>query len=320
MKAYSIAVLLLTGFSNSLFSQTTNQNNSIMTTTTIQGGKATNVGYTYATVPTKFVEADGIKIAYRSYGKEGDIPVIYFNHLTANLDNCDPRIMDAIAAHRQIISFDYRGVGATTGEQGTSIADMAKDAIAFIHALGYKQVDIVAFSMGGFITQELLLVEPQLVRKIILAGTGPRGGEGVSDVVGLTYKDIFKGILTFRDPKFYLFFTQNKVGKEAARDFLKRLNERTENRDTKVKLSVLKNQLQAIAAWGHATPADLSVFNHPVLVANGDHDRMVPTANSYDLAKRFTNAEIVIYPNSGHGGIFQYHEEFLKKTIPFLSN
>jgi pimeloyl-ACP methyl ester carboxylesterase len=288
-----------------------------MTTSNAQSDSAS---YTYATVPTKFVEANGIKFAYRSYGKQGDIPVIYFNHLTANLDNCDPRIMDAIAAQRHIISFDYRGVGATTGKQGTSLPDMAHDAIAFIHALGYKQVDIVAFSMGGFITQELLLVEPTLARKIILAGTGPRGGEGVSAVVGLTYKDIFKGLFTFRDPKFYLFFTQNKVGKVAARDFLKRLKERTENRDTKVKLPVLKAQLKAIETWGHETPADLSVFKHPVLVVNGDNDRMVPTPNSYDLAKRFPNAEpVIIYPNSGHGGIFQYHEEFLKKAIPFLT-
>ena len=189
---------------------------------------AQSANHTYATVPTQFVEANGIKFAYRSYGKQGDIPVIYFNHLTANLDNCDPRIMDAIAAERHIISFDYRGVGATTGTQGTSLANMAKDAIAFIHALGYKQVDIVAFSMGGFITQELLLVEPNLARKIILAGTGPRGGEGVSAVVGLTYKDIFKGLFSFRDPKFYLFFTQNKVGKVAAKAFLNRLKERTD--------------------------------------------------------------------------------------------
>lgn len=286
-----------------------------MTTTNAQ-----SVNYTYATVPTKFVEANEIKFAYRSYGKLGDIPVIYFNHLTANLDNCDPRIMDAIAKERHIISFDYRGVGSTTGNQGESLADMAKDAIAFIHALGYKQVDIVAFSMGGFITQELLLVEPDLVRKIVLAGTGPRGGKGVSDVVGLTYKDIFKGIFTFRDPKFYLFFTQNKIGKLAAKDFLNRLKERTENRDKKVRLSVLKKQLKAIKDWGNAMPADLSVFKHPVLVANGDNDRMVPTPNSYDLAKRFPNAEpVIIYPNSGHGGVFQYHEEFLKKAIPFLT-
>lgn len=279
-----------------------------------------NQAFTYATVPTKFIEANGIKFAYRSYGKEGEIPVVYFNHLTANLDNCDPLIMDSIAKYRQIISFDYRGVGATSGKQGTSISDMAKDAIAFIHALGYKQVDIMAFSMGGFITQELLQVEPSLARKIILAGTGPRGGEGVSDVVGLTYKDIFKGVFSFRDPKFYLFFTQNKIGKTAARDFLKRLKERKENRDKRVKLYVLKKQLTAIDLWGQEKPADLSVFNHPVLVANGDNDRMVPTPLSYDLAKRFPKSEpIIIYPNSGHGGIFQYHEEFLKKAIPFLT-
>jgi pimeloyl-ACP methyl ester carboxylesterase len=232
-----------------------------MTTSNAQSESAK---YTYATVPTQFVEANGIKFAYRSYGKTGDIPVIYFNHLTANLDNCDPRIMDAIAAERHIISFDYRGVGATTGKQGTSLQDMAKDAIAFIHALGYNQVDILAFSMGGFITQELLLVEPNLARKIVLAGTGPRGGEGVSAVVGLTYKDIFKGVFSFRDPKFYLFFTQNSVGKTAAKAFLNRLKERTENRDTKVKFSVLKAQLKAIETWGHEAPADLSVFKHSI--------------------------------------------------------
>lgn len=291
----------------------------MMAITNTQRGDAGNEGYSYVTVPTQFVEANGIKFAYRSYGKEGDLPVIYFNHLTANLDNCDPSIMDSIAAHRQIISFDYRGVGATTGKQGISIAGMAKDAIAFIHALGYQQVDIVAFSMGGFITQELLLAEPALARKIILAGTGPRGGAGVSDVVGLTYKDIIKGILTFRDPKFYLFFAQNNAGKAAARNFLKRLKVRTVNRDKKVKLSVLKQQLQAIAAWGHDIPADLSVFKHPVLVVNGDHDRMVPTPNSYDLAKRFPNSEMVIYPDAGHGGIFQNHEAFSQQALNFLN-
>jgi pimeloyl-ACP methyl ester carboxylesterase len=290
-----------------------------MTTTNAQSSNTTNEKYTYATVPTQFVEANGIKFAYRSYGKEGDIPVIYFNHLTANLDNCDPIIMDAIAAHRQIISFDYRGVGATTGKQGESIPHMAKDSIAFIHALGYNQVDILAFSMGGFITQEILLVEPALVRKAILAGTGPRGGKGVSDVVGLTYKDIFKGIFTFRDPKFYLFFTQNKVGKDAARDFLKRLKERKENRDKKVKLYVLKKQLKAIKNWGYDKPADLGAFTLPVFIANGDADRMVPTPLSYEMAKRFPNTQIKIYPNSGHGGIFQNHQEFIPQAIEFLN-
>jgi pimeloyl-ACP methyl ester carboxylesterase len=290
-----------------------------MTTANAQNNNTTNANYTYATVPTQFVEANGIKFAYRSYGKTGDIPVIYFNHLTANLDNCDPRIMDAIAAHRQIISFDYRGIGATTGRQGESIADMAKDGIAFIHALGFKQVDIVAFSMGGFITQEILLAEPQLVRKAVLAGTGPRGGAGIPDVVGKTYSDIFKGIFTFRDPKFYLFFTQNKIGKLAAKNFLKRLKERTENRDKKVQLYALKKQLNAIKKWGNENPMDLSVFKLPVFIVNGNADRMVPSPLSNDMAKRFPNATLKIYPNSGHGGIFQYHEEFISQAIEFLT-
>jgi pimeloyl-ACP methyl ester carboxylesterase len=287
-----------------------------MTTSNAQSDSA---NYTYATVPTQFVDANGIKFAYRSYGKEGDIPVIYFNHLTANLDNCDPRIMDAVAAKRQIISFDYRGVGATTGKQGESLADMAKDAIAFIHALGYKQVDILAFSMGGFITQEILLVEPALVRKAMLAGTGPRGGAGIPAVVGRTYGDIFKGLLSFRDPKFYLFFNQNKIGKAAAKDFLSRLKERKENRDKKVKLYALKKQLRAIKKWGNEKPMDLSIFKLPVFIANGDNDRMVPSPLSNDMAKRFPNAILKIYPNSGHGGIFQYHEEFIPQAIDFLT-
>lgn len=289
-----------------------------MTTTHAQSSDAANVNYNYATVPTRFVEANGIQFAYRSYGKEGDIPVVYFNHLTANLDNCDPRIMDAIAAHRQIISFDYRGIGATTGRQGESLAEMAKDAITFIRTLGYKQVDIVAFSMGGFITQEILLVEPQLVRKAVLAGTGPRGGAGIPAVVGRTYKDIFKGIFSFRDPKFYLFFNQNKIGKTAARDFLSRLKERKQNRDKKVKLYALKKQLRAIKKWGNENPMDLSVFKLPVFIANGDNDRMVPTPLSNDMARRFPNAQLKIYPNAGHGGIFQYHQEFIPQAIEFL--
>jgi Predicted hydrolases or acyltransferases (alpha/beta hydrolase superfamily) len=275
--------------------------------------------YTYATVPTQFIEANGVRFAYRSYGKKDGIPVIYLNHLSANLDNCDPRIMDGIATQHQIISFDYRGIGATSGKQGKSIPLMAKDVISFIHALGYDKVDLFGFSLGGFISQEILLAEPALVRKVILAGTGPRGGQGVSDVVGLTYKDILKGYLTFRDPKFYLFFTKTSNGKNAARQFLKRLKERKENRDTKTKFQAFRTQLKAIYAWGHEKPADLSVIKHPILIANGDHDRMVPTPNSYDMAKRFPNAELVIYDDAGHGGIFQNHEDFVKKALAFYA-
>jgi pimeloyl-ACP methyl ester carboxylesterase len=276
---------------------------------------------TYATVPTQFVTAaNGIKFAYRRLGSKKDIPIIYFNHLTANMDNCDPRVMDGMATQHEIISFDYRGVGSTSGEDAKSINDMAKDCIAFIKALGYSKVDILAFSMGGFISQELMEMEPTLVRKIILAGTGPRGGKGISDVVKLTYWDILKGYLTFVDPKFYLFFTSTKNGKQAARQFLKRLKERTINRDTPVKVKTLQAQLKAISTWGYEQPADLSKFTLPVLVINGDNDRMVPTPNSYDMAKRFPNAKLHIYEEAAHGGVFQHHDDFVKRALSFYAS
>ncbi|MBK7946560.1 MAG: alpha/beta hydrolase [Flavobacteriales bacterium] len=275
---------------------------------------------TYATVPTQFITAaNGVKFAYRRQGERQAVPIIYFNHLTANLDNCDPRVMDGLAAKHEIISFDYRGVGSTSGTDATSIQDMAKDSLAFIKALGYTQVDIISFSMGGFIAQELMEMEPTLVRRIVLAGTGPRGGKGISDVVGLTYWDIVKGLFTFRDPKFYLFFTTTTNGKKAARNFLARLKERTKDLDIPVGVRSLRAQLNAIRTWGHEQPADLSVFKLPVLVINGDNDRMVPTPNSYDMAKRFPNAKLHIYEEAAHGAVFQHHEDFVKRALGFFA-
>lgn len=275
--------------------------------------------YTYATVPTQFVDANGITFAYRSYGKEGGLPIIYFQHLAGTLDNADPRIMDGIAKHHQIISFDLRGIGATTGETPDSIYAMADDAIAFIEALGFDKVNVLAFSLGGFIAQEVLVKKPELINKIILAGTGPRGGEGISDVVWTTYWDMAKGFFTFQDPKVFLFFNRDEIGKLAAHQFIDRINERKENRDTDIKINAFQTQLKAIKTWGHDTPADLSVYNLPVFVVNGDNDRMVPTPNSYDLAKRFPNAELKIYEDAGHGGIFQYYEDFTRRALDFFT-
>ena len=275
---------------------------------------------TYATIPTQFVtSSNSIKFAYRRLGAKKEIPIIYFNHLAANLDNCDPRIMDGMATQHEIISFDYRGVASTSGDDAKSIQDMAKDCLAFINALGYTKVDIMAFSMGGFISQELMAMEPTLVRKIIFAGTGPRGGKGVSDVVKLTYWDIVKGYFNFVDPKFYLFFTSTKNGKSAAREFLNRLKKRTVNRDTPVKIKTLQTQLKAISKWGYEQPADLSKFTLPVLVINGDNDRMVPTPNSYDMAERFPNAQLHIYEEAGHGAVFQHHDDFVKRALTFFA-
>ena len=275
---------------------------------------------TYATVPTQFITAaNGIKFAYRRLGEQQAVPIIYFNHLTANLDNCDPRVMDGLAAKHEVISFDYRGVGASSGRDAKTIQDMAQDGLAFIKALGYAQVDIVGFSMGGFIAQELMEMEPTLVRRIVLAGTGPRGGKGVSDVVGLTYWDIVKGLFTFRDPKFYLFFTTTTNGKNAARNFLARLKERKVDRDVPVGVRSLRAQLNAIRTWGYDQPADLSVFKLPVLVINGDNDRMVPTPNSYDMAKRFPNATLHICDEAAHGAVFQHHDDFVKRSLAFFA-
>src|SRR5436190_8990719 len=228
MKKYSIAVLLMIGFTGNLFSQTNNQNNSIMT---------------YQNVKTQSVDVNGTKFFYRKLGENNSgIPIIFLNHLAATMDNCDPRIMDGLATQHQIICFDNRGVGATKGKTPTTISEMAKDARAFIHALGYEKVDLVGFSLGGFISQEILLQEPQLVRKVILAGTGPAGGEGIEKVTGITYLDIMRGLFSFKDAKTYLFFNRNENGKRSAKNFLGRLKDRTQNRDNKMKIGNFQKQ------------------------------------------------------------------------------
>lgn len=274
----------------------------------------------FQNVPTDTISVNGTKFYYRKLGNLNQgVPVIFLNHLGATLDNCDPRIMDGIASKHLIIAFDNRGVGSTEGKTPITISEMAKDAIRFIKAMGYEKVDIIGFSMGAFIAQEILLQEPQLVRKAVMTGTGPAGGEGIKNVTKITYLDILRGYLTFRDPKFYLFFNQNKNGKKSAKEFLARIKERTKNRDKKIKIKSLSNQLKAIHSWGLQKPQDLSVIKQPVLIANGDNDRMVPTSNTYDLAKRIPNSELIVYADAGHGGIFQNHQEFVKSTLAFLS-
>ena len=271
-------------------------------------------------VPTQFISADGINFAYREYGQQnGGTPVIFLNHLAAVLDNWDPRMIDGIAAKHHVVVFDNRGVGASTGEPAKSIEQMADDAITFIQAKGFKKVDLFGFSMGGMISQEIVLKQPQLIRKMILSGTGPAGGTGISTVGRVSNWDLVRGMATRQDPKVYLFFTRTENGKAAAKAFVQRINERTENRDKEIMLSAYRAQLKALKKWGSKKPADLSVIQQPVLVANGDHDRMVPTVNTYDLAKRLPNSSLIIYPDAGHGGIFQFHQDFVKQSLTFLA-
>lgn len=216
----------------------------------------------WSTAPTQGVDVGGTKFVYRQVGPDTGVPAIFFNHLAAELDRWDPRVVDGIATRRRVIVFDNRGIGASEGKTPTSVEAMARDAVAFIRALGSAQVDLLGFSLGGFISQVIAQEEPQLVRKIILAGTGPAGGTGIDKVTSVTIRDMVKGALTLRHPEYHLFFTETRNGHNAAREFLARLKERTENRDKPVSIAAFMAQLKAIHAWGRQRPADLSRIQH----------------------------------------------------------
>lgn len=274
----------------------------------------------YRDAPARTISAGGVDFAYRELGPTGGIPVVFFVHLAAVLDNWDPRIIDPIAAQHHVIAFDNRGVGASTGQVPLSVEAMADDAYTFITALGHRKIDIFSFSLGGMVAQAFVLKHPEMVRKLILTGTGPAGGIGIDKVAGVTYYDMIRATLRRVDPKEFLFFNRDPVGRRAGREFVDRLKERTQDRDTPIKIQALQRQLKAIKTWGRSAPADLSKIKQPTLIANGDHDRMVPTALSEDMHRRIPGSQLIIYPNSGHGGIFQYHSEFAPKAVAFLAD
>jgi pimeloyl-ACP methyl ester carboxylesterase len=272
----------------------------------------------YEHAPTETIDIAGTRFAYRQLGADTGVPVFFLNHLAAVLDNWDPRVVDGIAAKRRVIVFDNRGIGASGGSTPDSVEAMARDAITFIRTMGFDQVDLLGFSLGGMVSQVIVQQEPQLVRRLVLAGTGPAGGEGMDKVTPITIRSMVKGALTFKDPKTYLFFTRTSNGKTAAREFMKRLKERTEDRDKAISPISFRRQLKAIHAWATQRPSDLSSIKQPVLVANGDQDVMVPSSNSVDLARRLPDAHLKLYPDAGHGGIFQYHGDFVAEALAFL--
>lgn len=273
----------------------------------------------YAEAPARTISAGGVSYAYRELGPKGGIPVVFFVHLAATLDNWDPRIVDPIAKNRHVITFDQRGVGASTGKVPATLEEAADHAYEFITALGFDRIDIFSFSMGGMIAQDLIVKHPDLVRKLVLTGTGPRGGKDMDKVVGTTYWDILRATLTRSDPKEFLFFNRDATGKRAAKAFIKRLQERAVDRDEPISLTALQTQLKAIQKFGRSAPSDLSTFSQATLIANGDNDRMVPSVLSEDLHRRIKDSELIIYPDSGHGGIFQFHEEFAPIVAEFLA-
>jgi pimeloyl-ACP methyl ester carboxylesterase len=255
---------------------------------------------------------------FREIGKKGGVPVVLLHHLTAVLEDWDPRVVDGLASKHHVIAFDNRGVGGSGGSTPKTVEEMAQDAVAFIGALGFSKVDLFGFSLGGFVSQVIAQQQPGLVRKIILAGTGPAGGEGIANV-GPVLQDAFgKAGASNKHPKHFLFFRQTSNGQAAADDFLRRLKERTKDLDAPVRDETVQAQLAAIQAWGKGDATKLGTVQHPVLVVNGDDDVMVPSFNSFELARRLPNAQLSIFPDAGHAGIFQYHAAFVQQALAFL--
>jgi pimeloyl-ACP methyl ester carboxylesterase len=274
---------------------------------------------TWKTTPTQRIDVDGTSFAYRELGPAGGVPVVFLHHFTAVLDDWDPRVLDGVASRHHVVAFDNRGVGGTGGRVPADIEQMGADAIAFIRALGHRQVDLIGFSLGGAVAQMVALQAPELVRSMVVAGSGPRGGGGIWKMPFIVGGAYTKAFLSRKDPRHFLFFPRTKAGRKAAEAYFARLAERTTDLDQPISSQARLAQLRAITTAGLHAKDDLSQITVPVLVANGDHDLMVASEHSRDMAARLPDSRLRIYPDSGHGGIFQYHEEFVPEVLDFLA-
>lgn len=272
----------------------------------------------YRDVTTRTIAADGAVFAYREYGARAGQPLVLLTHLGANLDDWDPSVVDGLAEERHVITVDYRGVGASTGRVRNSIEQMAADMLAVTRALGHDRVDVFGLSLGGMVAQALAIQSPGLVDRLILAGSAPAGGPGLTDMTAVFVRGLLRAAVTFTDPKTLLFFTRSQVGKTAARQYLARLKERTVGRDASVTLAVYRAQLAAVHAWGSQTPTDLAALRGPVLIVHGDKDRMVAPENATVLAGSLPTATLAVFPDSGHGVVFQNHRPFVDTARGFL--
>ena len=268
---------------------------------------------------TKTVEVEGTPFAYREVGPTTGVPVVFLHHFTAVLDDWDPAVVDGIAAERRVILVDLRGVGGSGGTTPDSIEAMAGDAIAFLAALGLSTVDLLGFSLGGMVAQVIVEQRPDLVRRVILAGTAPAGDPGPAATGAILQTAMEKASAQGKHPKHFLFFSPTATSQAAADAFLARLDERTEDRDAPVSNDTIGAQLTALAKWEQGTsPAGLTTVDKPVLVVNGDDDTMLPTISSFHLAQLLPDVQLSIYPDSGHGGIFQHHDVFVAQALDFL--
>ena len=278
--------------------------------------------HTHQTAPTQFVEANGIRFAYRRFGKSGGVPLVFNQHFTGTMDHWDPLVTDGLAATREVILFNNAGISNSSGEVPTTFEEMGANAIAFIKALGLKQVDVLGFSIGGFVAQEITLQAPELVRRLVLVGTGPRGGQNMATLTPEA-QQIFGA--TYKVPEeiwLKVHFTDSQASQAAGREFLKRFLRRTENRDREVNEKVAPAQIEAIGKWGVQREGSyeyLKTIQQPTLVVNGDNDVIIYSINSWILQQNIPNAQLIIYPDANHGSQYQYPERFVGHVSMFLS-
>ncbi len=278
--------------------------------------------HTHHTAPTQFVDAAGIRFAYRRFGKSGGVPLVFNMHFTGTMDHWDPLVTDGLAATREVILFNNAGISNSSGEVPTTFEEMGANTIAFIKALGLKQVDVLGFSIGGFVAQEITLQARGLVRRLVLLGTGPRGGENMATLTPEA-QQIFGARYDEPDHLWLkVFFAPSEVSQAAGRAYLKRFRARVDNRDPEVNEKVAPAQIEAIGKWGvHREGAYeyLKTILQPTLVINGDNDVIVYSINSWILQQNIPNAQLIIYPDANHGSQYQYPERFVRHVSDFLS-
>lgn len=272
----------------------------------------------HQTAKTQFVETGGVKYAYRILGDQAGTPLVLLASLGSAMDDWDPAITNGLAQKHKVILFDNRGVGSSTGQVPATIADMATDAVAFIKAMGFTKVDLMGFSMGGFITQQILLTEPGLVRKAILTGTGPKGSEGLANLpniiastANLTPEETF---LTFG-------FTRSEASLKAGKASYERIQQRKTDRDQPLSQQASGAQLGAVLAWAKPYSnalSELKAIKQPVLLVQGKNDVPVPVINAINASQSIPNANLVVYPDAGHAAFCQYAGRFVEEVVNFL--